>query len=853
MGSMWKATIRGVIARKVRLALTALSVVLGVTFVTGTYVLTDTLKHSFDTVFSQLAVNVDAVVQSKAAFGGGEGDRARIPESALAAVRAVPGARAAEGVVSGPAQFVEKDGKTAVQNGGAPTRGISWGSDDRVGPLRVEHGRRPMRDGEVAMDAGTARKHGFKIGDTVKVLLTGPAEQYRLVGTFGFGDAFDLGAVSFAAFDTKTAQRVFDSPGAYSWVYVAAAPGISPDRLAASLRRALAPRFEVLSGGQFADDTGKPVREGLGFLNDALLGFAAVGLFVGAFIIINTFTILISQRTRELGLLRAMGASGRQVLTSVIGEAAVVGAFASAIGLVLGVALGHALPGLLHRFGAELPPSTVIVLPRTIIVSAMIGLGVTVLSAVYPALRAARIPPVAAIADLRPGSATPLRRRAVVGVAIMIVGLGVVAYGLVGRFVEVTDKIEVAGGGALLTFVGVATLSPLWTGPLSRLVGAPLPPTLGMPGTLARRNAMRNPRRTAATASALVIGLSLVCLVAIFAASAKASVRAALGSGVRSDFILTAQQFSDFSPEVARRLRSEPDVAAAVGLRFGDVRIGDNTEPVTGADPDGLDAVVRLDYVAGGSAGLAEGGLLLHEDEAKGYHVHVGDELVVQFPRSGFQPLPVVGIYRHRQFTGGIPVPFVVSQRTYESGFGGTQQDTFVYVKARPGRIAAARHEMRQVLRDFPNVDARTPDAFRALQEQSINQFLGVMIGLLLLSEVIAVLGIVNTLALSVFERTRELGLLRVVGMSRRQVRSMVRGESVIIAVIGGVVGLAVGMFWGWAMTAALHAQGLVRFRVPSAQLALFVVASAVAGIVAAVLPAWRASRLDVLEAIAAE
>jgi putative ABC transport system permease protein len=371
-------------------------------------------------------------------------------------------------------------------------------------------------------------------------------------------------------------------------------------------------------------------------------------------------------------------------------------------------------------------------------------------------------------------------------------------------------------------------------------------------GVLARGNAMRNPRRTAATASALTIGLALVCLVAIFAASAKASLHDALDTGVRADYIMSAPQYTGFSPIAAARVAGLPAVRDAVSLRFNDAVVGNNTESITGIDPVDLPEVVNLG-LRSGTWRVGPDDILLHEREASGYHVALGGMITVSFPRTGPIPLRVAGIFANDHFTGGVPVRFIVGQTTFESGFGGSQQNTLTYVKAKPGRVVQAKRQIERVLRDFPNVSVDTPMQFQRQQEQTIDMFLSVLVAILLLSEVIAILGIVNTLALSVFERTRELGLLRAVGMSRRQVRRMVRAESVIIAVIGGLLGIGVGVLWGWAMTRALRDQGVTRFVVPPWELVLFLVASAVAGIVAAVLPAWRAGRLDVLEAVATE
>jgi putative ABC transport system permease protein len=411
--------------------------------------------------------------------------------------------------------------------------------------------------------------------------------------------------------------------------------------------------------------------------------------------------------------------------------------------------------------------------------------------------------------------------------------------------------VQVVAVGALLAFFGVVLLVAALARPMSRVIGWMLS-RWGVTGRLAQGNAMRNPRRTAATASALVVGLSLVCLVAIVAASVKSSIRTGVQKGVRADYILSAQGLTGFSPQVSTRVASLPAVEATSGLRLGRVRLGERQQLVVAADPAVLTRVLDLDIRSGGPQGLATGGMLLSRDEAEHYGIGPGDRLQVIYPQTGPIEVPITGVYGRKQFTGGYPVPLgVMSIASEEQNFGGVQQDTLVYVKAKPGQRAEARREIERALgRDFPNVQIDSRAEFQNMQEGTVDQFVAGLVALLVLSEIIAVLGIINTLLLSVYERTRELGLLRIVGMSRIQVRRMVRGESIIIAVIGCLVGLGLGIFWGWAFTRALREQGLDQFDVPPVQVALFLVFSVIAGAVAAWLPAWRASRLDVLEAI---
>ena len=850
---MWKATIRGLLARKVRLALTALSVLLGVSFVVGTYVLTDTLDRSFQTFFRETVEGIDVVVRPRAPFGG-EGERDRVSAATVDAVRAIPGVGSAHGFLEGYAQFVGRDGDS-IQNGGAPTIGITWAQ--RAGaarPLHLVAGRAPTTDGEVAMDVGTAREHRFAVGDTVDVLLDGPKERFRISGLFRFGNRNEPLAVTFAAFDLATAQRVFDAPGLIDAVNVLAAPGVDHAELAARIRERLGRSFEVNLARDYANDRSSQFSDFFALLTQLLLGFAAIGLVVGAFIIFNTFAILVAQRTREFGLLRAMGAGGRQVVVAVIAEAALVGLVASLLGLALGVGLAALLLAVLGEVGFHVPEGSLVVESRTVIAALGVGVLVTVASSLVPAVRAARIPPIAAISDVRVERARPFRRRGILGALLLLACVPCLIVGIdrTRAAHDATSEIWLVAVGALLLFFGVIVLLATFARPLTSVLGRPLR-ALGISGTLARANAMRNPRRTSATASALVVGLALVGLVAIFGESAKASVSRAVDQGIRADFVLKAQQFAGFSPQVAERLRKLPELDAVASFRFGDVRVGGQEETVAGVDPTQLRRVVDLRVGPGGIGRMGVDGMLVFRGAARRYRLHVGDHQVVQFPR-GFLTLRVAGIYDQEDFTGGLPVPFVVPKPSYEAGFGTDDQDALVYVSARDGDTAAARRAIEKSLgNDFPNIDVLTREQYKDEQAQAIDRFLAVTAALLLLAEVIAVLGIVNTLALSVYERTRELGLLRAVGTTRRQIRRMVRGESVIVAVLGGAVGTAIGLVWGWAFTAALESQGITETRIPVAQLTIFILLSMLAGVVAALYPAWRAARLDVLEAIAEE
>jgi putative ABC transport system permease protein len=848
---MWRATIKGLLAHKVRLALTALSIVLGVGFVSGTYILTDTMNRAFDNLFQEVnrgtAVDVSGVQKFKATGPGGEdaGLGERVPTSVLDSVRRIPGVRAAVGSLTGYAQVVGKDGK-AITTGGAPTFGVSWVDDPELSSLTLRQGRAPEGHGEIVIDAATAQKHDFHVGDRTTVLLQGPRMRATVVGIVGFGKADNLGGATLVAFDPQTAQTALNGHGAYDDVQVAAQNGVSPETLRARIQRVLPPGYQAKTGEQAAADASSDIKKALSFFNIALLIFAGVALFVGAFIIFNTFSILVTQRTRELALLRALGASGSQVRRSVMAEAVIVGIAASLVGLGFGFVIALGLQGLLNAFGVDLPTTTTQLLPRTIVAALVVGVGTTWVASVMPAIRASRVAPVAAMRESQPAAYTFSRRRTITGTVVTLAGVGALMLGLFGN---THSGASLVGLGAALVFFGVAVLSPLVARPVARFVGAPLPSISGVSGKLGRENAMRNPRRTASTAAALMIGLGLVSFVSIFAASIKSSSNKALEETLRADYIVNTSQFVGFSQDVAARLRSNPAFSAVEEFRQGVFGVNGHADTVQGADPAQLTAVANVQMQAGSVSALGDGDVLVWKGAADSHSWKLGDAIRVEFARTGKQQLKIVGIYTDNRILGS----YVVSLPTYERDF--TQQlDIVVLAKTAPGASQAeARAAVAGVGREFPNVKIQDQAQFRQNQANQINQLLGLITALLFLSILIAVFGIINTLSLSVFERTREIGLLRAVGMGRKQVRRMIRWESVIIAVFGALLGTIVGMFFGWAMVRALDSQGITELALPGGQLAIYIVVAGVFGVIAAIWPARRAAKLDVLKAITTE
>jgi putative ABC transport system permease protein len=850
---MLKVALRGLLARKFRLALTATAVLLGVMFVTTTYVLTDTLDESFKRVFEQSLSDVDVVVRGAPVRG--DDDRTRIPQSVVGEVREIDGVAAARGFVQGYAQLIGRDGEAVDK--GVSSAGVTFVGGRERGPmLLVDDGgarsRAPRGPDELVVDVDTAREGGVRVGDTVDVLSAGPRRTFELVGVFRFGDT-DTGPFAFLAFDLPTSQDIAAAAGRLDAVYVRGDPGVPLPELRRSLRAGLGPAYDVLNPEQIVENDNQDVGEFVNLLTGLLLGFAALGVVVGAFIIFNTFTILVTQRTHELGLLRAMGASRPQVITSVVVEAAVVGALASAAGVLLGIVVAQLLMSLVDSLGFSIPSGDVVVAPRTVVLAVGVGLLVTVGAALWPAIRASRIPPVAAIGDLPEARVETFRRRALVGLVLLAIGIPVLLLGIsrAQQAEDALDELPVVGLGALLLFFGVVVLLAVFARPLARGFGVPVRVAAGVPGAIAPGNAMRNPRRTAATASALVIGLALVAMVAVLGESAKAQIDAS-GDNLRADLALDTTAFTGFSPEVIDRVEALPEVKSAVGFHFGRIPIEGQQERIIGMNGSGLADAFALQLEPGSTADIGLDGILVSREEATEFGWALGDTVTLSFPL-GDRPVRVVGVYGAEDISFGSPV--FVSRELFRTSVPEADLDYRGYISVVPGvpvRRAKAAVE-REIGRDFPNLEVLTQDEARDAEAELVDQFLGVLIALLFLSEAIAVLGIVNTLALSVHERTHEIGMLRAVGMTRRQLRRSVRWESVIIAAIGGTVGLALGLVWAWAFTSALETEDLFLLSVPLGRIALLAVLSLVAGAIAAVIPAWRASRLEIFDAIARE
>ena len=839
---MWRVTIKGLLAHKLRLALTALAIVIGVTFIAGTFVLTDTLHSTFNTLFSNIYQNIDFQVRGVAQFGsGGTATRNPVPESTLSTVRGVPGVEAADGSVTGYAQYVAPDGK-AITTGGAPTLGISFDPNPELSQLRISQGRAPTSSNDVVMDLGTAEKYHFRVGEQVRILLEGPTRTFTITGLARFGTANNLAGATLAAFHTPTAQKLLGEVGKFDTVNVVTKPGADNATVERAIAHALPRGEEVVTGQTVINEATSDISQALGFLNTALLVFAFIALFVGAFTIVNTFSIIVGQRTRELALLRIVGASRRQVFRSVLLEASIVGLVSSVIGLGLGVLAAIGLEALLSGFGLTLPSGPLVFEARTVIVCLVVGVGVTVVSAISPARRAVRIPPVAAVSDQQSEVEISLRRRFTWGIGITVVGVAALALGLT------APAIALVGLGAVLIFIGVARLAPAVARPLASVIGRPLARLFGMSGRLGRENSMRNPRRTAQTASALMVGLALVSAIAVFGASLSRSATSSVDNAISADFIITVPNNAQggFSNTVGPTAATVDGVTASSTVYQGQFEVKGSLSPLTAVSTRNLSDTVILNMTSGSSSALADGQLLIDTNTANSKHLAVGDVVPVKFAKTGKSTMRIGGVFKANQLIGS----YLVGDGFFLDHF---QNELPIAVLLKTDGSPGVEHSITHALASYPNLKIQTKAQFEKSQEAQVNQLLALVYVLLLLAVIVALIGIVNTLLLSVFERTHEIGLLRAVGMKRRQIRGMIRTESVILSIFGAIIGIIVGTGLGIALAWSLKTQGITDIVVPFPSLVIFLVLSGLLGLIAASWPARRAAKLDVLAAIAAD
>jgi len=847
-------TLKGLLGRKLRASLTAVSIVLGVAMISGTYVLTDTIKAAFNTVFTQVYKNTDAVVTGKSAIGTSANGNAitppSFPESLLARVQNLPGVQEAAGGIADQAHLISRNDKV-ISRGGAPNLAFSVNpnSDQRFNPLVLSSGRWPSGPDQIAIDAKTASAERFAVGQTIGVLARGPLQRFTIVGTVRFGGLSSLGGATLAIFDLPTAQRIFGKEGKLDSIGIAAKPGVTPAQLVREIQPLLPSTAQVRTGQQEAQQAAKDTNGFLTILEYFLLAFGFVALFVGVFVIANTLAITIAQRTRELATLRTLGATRRQVYWSVVLESVTIGVIASVIGLFLGLALAKLLNALFVSFGIDLPQVGLVFKTRTVVVALLVGSLVSLVAAIRPAIRSTRVQPIAAV---REGAVLPPSRLArfgpYVALATIVGSIGLMLVGLFVSGLSTKERLIAIGIGAVAIFIGVAMLAPTLVPPLARWLGWPAAHYGGAPGALARGNAMRNPSRTASTASALMIGVTLVTLVSVLAAGLKTTFESSVSQLFSADYALTSENgFTPTSIASENALHHLAGVTVVSGVRAGAGKAFGGRVTVTGVAPS-ISKVISVKWKVGSQAvpgELGANGAFVSKAFADAHHLTVGSAIPLETPSGTVLPLVLRGIFSPPK--GGSPFGDVTMSSARFDRVYPEPQNVYAFIDITGGVTAANTTKLEHALAGFPDAKIQTESEFTKNQERGIDTLLSLLYVLLSLSIIVSLLGIVNTLILTVFERTRELGMLRAVGMTRRQVGWMIRNESVITALLGATLGIPLGIVLALMVGKAIS---YPTFTIPVVTLVVFVVAAIVAGLLAAVFPARRAARLNVLQAL---
>jgi putative ABC transport system permease protein len=848
---MIRVSLKGLAARPVRAVLTALAIVLGVAMVSGSFVVTDTITKAFDTIFTSSYKNTEAVVSKRSLVDYSNSGNGTVPENLLVKVRKLPEVKAAAGSIidlnndTTNTKLIDRDGN-AIDANGNPTFGFGVDpSQPRFNPLHLVAGHWASGRHDVVIDYNTAKQHHFAVGDFIDAAAKGPKERFRISGIAKYGDVDSLGGATIAVFTIPTAQELLKLSG-FTAISVAAKPGVSQSQLVRELRSAVPGDIQVKTGDQQAKDDKKNIDTFISFIRGFLLGFGGIALFVGAFVIFNTLSITIAQRTRELATLRTLGATRRQVLRSVVVESLAIGLLASAIGIGAGIGLARGLTALFDALGLSLPQSSPVYATRTFVVALLLGVLVTLFAGLWPAIRATRIPPIAAVRE----GAVPERRKRlgpIAGVVLFAVAMGLIAYATLGGNLGAGRSLLALAAGTLIGLLGVAGFAPALVSALAKLVGFPARSLGGPAGQLASSNAVRNPARTASTAAALMIGLALVSFVAVLGKGLHGSVDKALHEQVTADWVISSKNgWSAFTAAAGAAAEKTPGITHSTSIRSDRGRVRHANATVNGVDPRTVSGLYNFTWKQGSSdaslAKLGAGGALVKRSFASKHDLHIGDAFILRTAAGKPIRLRVVGVFqppRLYELLGGI----VISKQAFDRNFARpSNQLTLI-----DGQIS--RSSLEHSLASYPDTKIETEDEFVKSQSSWISTMTNLLYVLLALSVVVSLFGMVNTLVLSVFERTRELGMLRAVGLTRRQTRRMVRHESVITALIGAALGLPLGILLAASVTHAIGKYG-VAFSFPVGSIVAFTITAIVAGILAAVAPARRASRLDVLSAL---
>ncbi|WP_180685402.1 ABC transporter permease [Streptomyces gossypiisoli] len=842
---MFRTALRNVLAHKARLLMTVLAVMLGVAFVSGTLVFTNTISDALQKSSAKGFGHVDVAVTTEGRQDTGDtlGKAPELTRALLDEAAKVPGAADAIGVVTGFTAMADKDGKL-LGNGFQSQGGNYWGDKDPRYPL--VRGTAPQGPDEILVDSATAKRAGYEVGDTVRLSIDGPVLTPKITGIFTTDDGNVAAGGSLTLFDTATAQRLFGKAGTYDQIDVTAKAGVSQTALKAELDKALPEDVvETTTAQELADDQAEMIASSMSGLKQGLLVFAGIALFVGTFIIANTFTMLVAQRTKELALMRAVGASRRQVTRSVLIEAFVVGAVAAVTGLIAGVGIGAGLRFLMGALDATVPDGPLVISPGTIGAALAVGILVTMLAAWLPGRRAAKIPPVAAMSSVHAqATVKSLVLRNTIGALFSAAGVAVI---LAATTMDGSDGQAPMGLGAVLLIIGVFVLTPLLSRPLIA-AAAPVLRIFGVSGKLARQNSVRNPRRTAATASALMIGLTLITGMTVMAGSLQKSIDKMASAAIRADYVVSMANGNFLSPDVDKKLQQTEGVTATSPLRNAPARIGGETEYVTGVTGSAIGQLTDL-KVDSGTFEVGGTDVVVDAETATSHGWKAGSTFGASFEDGKKQQFTVAGVYEGNDMIRGI----LLDNATLTPHLS-DPTDMRVMVKTSDGASDATKDRLEKALGTNPGIKVQDRKDISNEIASMFTLMLNMLYGLLAMAVIVAVLGVINTLAMSVFERSQEIGMLRAIGLDRKGIKRMVRLESLVISLFGGVLGIGLGVFFGWAAGELLATKTpTYELVLPWARIAVFLLLAATVGVLAALWPARRAARLNMLTAIKSE
>ena len=842
---MFRIALKGILGRKARLILTSLAVILGTSFLAGTSVFSDTLNRTFDNLFSDVFKNVDAYVRSTQVIEAdfGQEERQRISADLVSIVESVPGVRDASPDIQAFARIIGKDGKPIGSGGQGPPTFGSVGEEFAGALWSTAQGRWPVGSTEVVIDEASAKAGKYILGDSVKVVAQSGSREFTLVGIASYGDVRSPGGATFALFDSVTAAEFLTQPGFIDAILVSGDGSVSDAKLTQAIQDALPTtgKTETLTGAEITLETQDQIGSALDFFGILLKTFSFIALGVGCFVIYNVFSISAAQRQRENALLRAIGASRKQITRAMLIESIVVGLIGSIVGVVAGIGLSVSLTALLRALNIDLPSSGLVVSQNTVTSTIVIGLIVTVLSAILPARRAGKVPPLAAMRATALEIAEPGRKRLITGLLSIALGVAIIGAVVAGA------SNNYLGIGILFVFIGTIVLGPIIARPVALFLGRPAARFRGVTGVMARQNSARNPKRTSRTASPVLIGVALVTAVTALAASIKGQIDDVFTAQFKGDYAIStdARGFGGLSPSLAVDLNKLPQVEKATGFGFLTVKVDGRGQYVTTINPKTIEGLWDIGLINATYADLKTSDMFVSEKVAKRRNIAIGSVLQTTFGDGSTRPLTVAGIYVNNE------IGDYIANSQLVDGSAIIMFDIGVYILTKENvDKAEAFAALDAAVKKYGQGELLTKQEYINKQSGQVNQLLGLIYGLLMLSVIISIVGIIITLLLSVFERQRELALLRAVGMTRSQVRTTVRWESVITSLLGAVLGIILGIGLGWIIVFALKDQGLTSFKLPVGPTIIIMIMSFIVGLFAAIYPAWRATRVNILDAL---